>query len=94
MPADAQAANAPAAAKKRRSSGPRTQRPIFAVVRYTDEGGATVQLEQSRLSIQIERDSAKLVEMLTGGGDFTGAAVVKVQLPQPTPRAKPEQQPA
>ena len=86
MPADAP--------KKRRASGPRTQRPIFAVVRYTDQDGSTVQLEQSRLSIQIERDSGKLVEMLTGGGDFTGAAVVKVQLPAPTPRAKPEQLPA
>ena len=82
MPADAPA-------KKRRASGPRTQRPIFAVVRYKDEDGSSVQLEQSRLSIQIERDSGKLVEMLTGGGDFTGAAVVKVQLPAPTPRAKP-----
>ena len=83
------------APKKRRASGPRTQRPVFAVVRYVDEDGASVQLEQSRLTIQIERDSAKLVEMLTGGGDFTGAAVVKVQLPQPKPRApQGEQQPA
>lgn len=86
MPADAP--------KKRRASGPRTQRPVFAVVRYTDADGATVQLEQSRLEIQIERDSAKLVEMLTGGGDFTGAAVVKVQLPQPKPRGQGEQLPA
>jgi hypothetical protein len=66
---------------------------VFAVVRYSDENGP-VQLDQNRLNIQIERDSAKLVEMLTGGGDFTGAAVVKVELPQPKPREATAGQPA
>ena len=73
-------------AKKRRASGPRTPKPVFAVVRYTGADGSTVQLDQSRLSITIERDSAKLVEMLTGGGDFSGAAIVRVALPQPQKR--------
>lgn len=72
--------------KKRRASGPRTPKPVFAVVRYSDADGASVQLDQSRLQIAIERDSAKLVEMLTGGSDFSGAAVVRVELPQPKPR--------
>lgn len=74
------------AGKRGGPKGPRTPKPVFAVVRYTDADGNTVSLDQSRLSIQIERDSAKLVEMLTGGGDFSGAAVVRVELPQPKPR--------
>lgn len=77
---------ASAAPKKRRASGPRTPKPVFAVVRYSDEQGAPVQLSGDRLTISIERDSAKLVEMLTGGGDFSGAAIVRVELPQPQKR--------
>lgn len=71
---------------RRKSTGPRKQRPVFAIVSYTDENGNSVKLNQSGLSIQIERDSGKLVELLTGGGDFGNAAVVRVELPQPTPR--------
>lgn len=75
--------------KTRRASGPRQQRPVFAVVTYKDSEGNSIQLDKNNLNIAIERDSAKLVEMLTGEG-FGGAAVVRVELPQPTARAKPE----
>lgn len=78
------------AGKRGGPKGPRTPKPVFAVVRYTDAEGNQVQLNQAGLSIQIERDSARLVEMLTGGGDFAGAAVVRVELPQPKPRASAE----
>lgn len=74
---------------KGKSTGPRQQRPVFAIVTYTDENGNAQQLDKSRLNIAIERDSAKIVELLTSGdGDMSNAAVVRVQLPQPTPRAK------
>lgn len=75
-------------AKKRRSSGPRTARPIFAIVTYTDDQGQAVQLDKARLSIRLERDSAAIVDALTGGdSSLAGATVTKVELPQPKPRA-------
>jgi hypothetical protein len=92
-----QASEAAAPAKRRRAAGPRVARPVFAVVTYNDEGGEPVKLESSRLKIQIERDSAKLVEMLTSSGSFDGAAIVRVELPQPQRRgtgAQAEQAPA
>jgi hypothetical protein len=72
--------------KTRKSSGPRQQRPVFAVVRYTDENGTEQKLNSSGLTIQIERDSAKIVDFLTGGGDFGNASIVRVELPQPAKR--------
>lgn len=76
------------APKKRRASGPRTARPVFGIVTYQDDQGQPVQLDKNRLSVTIERDSAKIVELLTGGdGGMANAAVVKVELPQPKPRA-------
>lgn len=81
-------ANAPK--KTRKSSGPRQQRPVFAIVSYTDENGTAVKLNQAGISIQIERDSGRLVELLTGGGDFGNAAVVRVELPQPATRKTAE----
>lgn len=78
--------------KAKRVQGPRTQRPIFAIVSYTDADGAIVALEASRLSIAFERDSGKLLEALLPGGAGLGAAsaVVRVTLPTPTPRKKAE----
>jgi len=73
--------------KTRKSSGPRQQRPVFAIVTYTDADGSQVQLDKSRLNIKIERDSAAIVELLTGGdGGMANAAVVRVELPQPQKR--------
>lgn len=83
-------ADTPATPKKRRSSGPRQQRPVFALVRYTDENGNQVSLNKDGLSITIERDSGKIVEMLTSGDGAGGATVVRVELPQPTPRKASE----
>ena len=85
-------ANETAAPKKRRApQGPRQARPVFAIVTYSDAEGNAMQLDKSRLSIKIERDSAKIVELLTAGdGSMGSAAVVKVDLPQPQQRAKAE----
>lgn len=85
MPADA--ATAAPTRKRRASSGPRQQRPVFAIVTYTDENGNPQQLDKSRLGIKIERDSAAIVDLLTGGDSgMTSAAVVRVELPQPKKR--------
>lgn len=78
---------------RRKSTGPRKQRPVFAIVTYVDEAGNAQQLNKDHLNIQIERDSAKIVEALTGGG-MQNATVVRVELPQPqarTPAASQEQ---
>jgi hypothetical protein len=76
---------------KGKSTGPRQQRPVFAIVTYRDADGNAQSLNKDGLSIQIERDSAKIVEALTGGDDsLAGATVVRVQLPQPTPRKATE----
>lgn len=73
-----------------KSTGPRKQRPVFAIVNYTDENGTAQRLNKDGLSIQIERDSSKIVELLTSGEDMGSAAVVRVELPQPTPRKASE----
>lgn len=87
--ADATTTAAPA--KKRRApQGPRTPRPVFAIVTYQDTDGSVMQLDRGRLSIKFERDSNALVELLTGGGSLNASAVVRVELPAPTPRKKAE----
>jgi hypothetical protein len=75
--------------KKRRASGPRTQRPVFAVVTYQDENGNSVALNKAGMNIRIERDAAKLLELVTGEG-IQNATVLRVELPQPQQRAKAE----
>lgn len=80
-------AEAAAPKTRRKSSGPRQQRPVFGIVTYTDEQGQPVQLDKNRLSVKIERDSGKIVEMLTGGdAGLTNAAVIRIELPQPQAR--------
>lgn len=87
--ADPAPTDTPAPKKRRAPQGPRQQRPIFAIVSYTDAEGALQTLESSRLSIAFERDSAKLLEaLLPGGSGMQASAVVRVTLPAPTPRAK------
>lgn len=76
------------APKKRRTQGPRTPKPIFAVVTYEDESGNPVVLNKSNIKIVLERDAAKLLDLVTGEG-MGPAAVVRVELPATTPRAKP-----
>jgi hypothetical protein len=77
---------ADAPAKKRRASGPRQSRPVFAVVSYTNEDGSLVTLDKNRLQIRIERDAGKLLDIVTGEGAQV-SCVARVELPQPTQRA-------
>lgn len=77
---------------RRKPQGPRTPKPIFAVVTYTNEDGTRLALDKSKLSIVLERDAAKLVDLVTSE-DMGGAAVVRVNLPATTQR-KPAEAPA
>jgi hypothetical protein len=71
--------------KKRRSSGPRQARPVFAVVSYTNEDGSLVTLDKNRLNIRIERDAGKLLELVTEENAQV-SCVARVELPQPQKR--------
>jgi hypothetical protein len=75
--------------KTRKPQGPRTPKPIFAVVTYEDENGNPVVLNKSNIKIVLERDAAKLLDLVTGEG-MGPAAVVRVELPQTTPRKQAE----
>lgn len=82
-------ATATPAKKTRKAQGPRTPKPIFAVVTYEDENGNPVVLNKSNIKIVLERDAAKLLDLVTGEG-MGPAAVVRVELPAPATRAKAE----
>lgn len=76
------------AKKTRKAQGPRTPKPIFALVSYTDSDGNTVRLDVENLNIEFTKDSAELVTKLTGPD--AGKFVVKqVTLPAPAKRAAP-----
>lgn len=79
--------------KARKAQGPRTPKPIFAVVAYTDESGNEMKLDKSRLKIVLERDSAKIVDLITSDDGFGNVAVVRVDLPVAATR-KPAEAPA
>lgn len=70
---------APVAAPRarRKPQGPRVNKPIFAVVRYTDEQGNRVKLDKSNLTIELARDAALLVDLMESGE----AQVFRVELP-------------
>ncbi len=74
--------------KTRKAQGPRTPKPIFALVSYKDADGNAVRLDVENLDIQFTKDSAELVTLLTGPD--AGKYVVKsVTLPAPAKRAAP-----
>ena len=79
---------APNTPKKRRAQGPRVEKPVFAIVTASNEDGTPLQLNRDRLQITLERDAAKIVDLVTGGG-AQGAAVVRVTMPVAPKRAAP-----
>lgn len=74
--------------RKGRKQGPRTPKPIFALVGYTDENGNAVALNKNGLSIKLVRDAAQIVDMLTSG-ETNGLTPVRVELPEPAKRTAP-----
>lgn len=79
--------------KRKRAAFTRTPKPVFAIINYTDENGVATKLSRDGLSITFEKDSGKLVELLTGEG-MGNATVVKVELPAPTARKPADAAPA
>jgi len=75
---------------KKRASFTRTEKPIYAVIAYTNDDGEKVKLNKSRLSITLERDAGKILE-LAENSDGT-AIFVKLDMPKaaPKPAAAPE----
>lgn len=65
---------------KRKPQGPRQERPVFAVFRYTDESGQPVKLDESRLKVEFTKDAAELVKMITGANADPHATVLQVQI--------------
>lgn len=73
-------------AKKKRVVN-RTQKPVFAVVTYTDENGEPLRLIKANLSIKVEKDMEKIVEIMEAG---EGGTVIKLDMPAPKPRTTAE----
>lgn len=83
--AEATAINAKTGAPRKRAPFVRTERPVFAVISYTDEDGNPVKLSKARLSIKVEKDMEKLVSLLE---DTDGYSVVaKLDMPKASVRA-------
>lgn len=82
-----QASAGAAPAKRKRAAFTRTEKPVFAIVKATDQNGAPIALTKAGLSITLEKDAAKLVDLVTSS-DMQGAVVIKVKLP-PTATRKP-----
>lgn len=75
----AEATTTEAPKKTRKAQGPRTPKPVFAVVTY-EQDGQTVALNKAGLKIILERDAATLLDLVTGAG-MGDATVVRVELP-------------
>lgn len=62
--------------KARKAQGPRTVKPIYLLVRYTNEDGSVMPLEASRVEVEAIKDPTVLIAKLLGGGGMEGAAFV------------------
>jgi len=60
--------------KRKGPTGPRQEKPVFAVVSYTDESGNKIKLNKNGLSIRFTKDAFELVRIMENGD---GTEVVK-----------------
>jgi hypothetical protein len=73
---------------RRKPQGPRQTKPVFLIVRYTDEDGTPVKLDKSRLSIENTKDAAQVVELVTSGDASATVVTIKVESEaRPSPAA-------
>lgn len=81
--ATTETATAAPAKKARKAQGPRTQKPVFGIIKLTDAQGNVVNIsKQSGMTVEVQaiKDPTALVQYFTGGGDIN-AAVVEFHLP-------------
>lgn len=76
---EAQTAPAETAKKRRKPQGPRQTKPLFLVIRYTDEEGNIVKLDKSRLQISHTKDAASVVELVTEGDPNATVVTIRVE---------------
>ena len=80
-------AQAPTETKKTRKSFTRTEKPVYLVVRYKDENDQPVKLDKARLTVTIERDADKVMEIQEQ--EMGTATISRVTLPKATkPKAE------
>jgi hypothetical protein len=78
-----------AGTKRKRAAFTRTERPIFAIVSVNDTDGNPMILKKTQVSIVLEKDSAKIVDLVTSG-EVGSAVVIRVQVPASPKRATPD----
>jgi len=86
--ADPASTPAPAPAKRKRAAFTRTEKPIFAIVTVRDTDGNVIPVKKEQLSIVLEKDSAKIVDLVTSG-EVGSAAVLRVTVPQAPKKPAP-----
>lgn len=62
--------------KKRKPQGPRQVKPFHLLIRATDENGETIPLSRDRVTVEVVKDPAVLLDLITGG-DMDGAVYTK-----------------
>lgn len=68
--------------KKKRAPFTRTEKPVYLVIRYSDEQGNPIKLDKARLNVSIERDADKVMEIQEQ--EAGQATVSRVTLPKAT----------
>lgn len=75
--------------KRRKAQGPRQTKPIFLVLRYTDEQGNVVKLDKNRLTIEHTKDPAQVIDLVTSGDNSATVVTIKVESEaRPSPAAE------
>lgn len=59
--------------KRKKPQGPRTVKPFHLLIRVNGDDGQPLQLNKSQVTIEVVKDPAVLLEMLTGGEGMNGA---------------------
>jgi len=58
----------------------RTQKPLYALVTVKDDAGNIISYPASQVTVNLERNADKIIELLQGG-DSQGATLVRADMP-------------
>ena len=75
------------AKKRRKAQGPRQTKPIYLVVKYTDENGNQVKLNKANLSIEPTKDPSQVIDLVTEGSEVATVVTIRVETERPSPAA-------